>query len=58
VSRADLPPLVLWRNRQTEVHLVLMPKLKNRRGDFEPQIIKLKLLVLRPKLENPPSPWF
>jgi hypothetical protein len=36
----------------------LMPKLRNRRSDFEAQITKLKLLVLRPKLENPPSPWF
>jgi hypothetical protein len=40
VSRADLPPSVLWRNRQTEVCLVLRPKPRNRRGDFETQIIK------------------
>jgi hypothetical protein len=38
VSRADLPPSILWRNRQTEAHLVLRPKLRNRRGDFETQI--------------------
>jgi hypothetical protein len=48
----------LWRNRQTEVHLVLRPKPRNRRGDFEAQIIKPELPVLRPKPENPPPPWF
>jgi hypothetical protein len=37
VSHADLPPSVLWRNRQTEVWLVLRPKPRNRRGDFEAQ---------------------
>jgi hypothetical protein len=35
VSRADLPPSVLRRNRQTKAHLVLRPKPRNRRGDFE-----------------------
>jgi hypothetical protein len=35
VSRADLHPSVLWRNRQTEACLVLMTKPRNRRGDFE-----------------------
>jgi hypothetical protein len=41
VSRADLPPSVLWCNRQTEACLVLRPKQKkNRRGDFEAQITK------------------
>jgi hypothetical protein len=35
MSRADLPPSVLWRNRQTEAHLVLRPKSRNCRGDFE-----------------------
>jgi hypothetical protein len=35
VSRADLPLSVLWRNRQTKAHLVLRPKPRNRRGDFE-----------------------
>jgi hypothetical protein len=35
VSRADLTPSVLWRNRQTEAHLVLRPKSRNRRGDFD-----------------------
>jgi hypothetical protein len=48
----------LWRNRQTEAHLVLSPKPRNRRGDFEAQITKLKLLVLRSKPENPPPSWF
>jgi hypothetical protein len=39
----------LWRNRQTEAHLVLRPKLRNRRGDFESQITKPELPVLRHK---------
>jgi hypothetical protein len=38
--------------------VVLRPKPRNRRGDFEAQITKSELLVLRPKLENPPPPWF
>jgi hypothetical protein len=48
----------LWRNRQTEVHLVLRSKSINRRGDFEVQIIKPELPILRPKPENPLPPWF
>jgi hypothetical protein len=40
VSRADLPPSVLWHNRQTEACLVLRPKPRNRCGDFEAQITK------------------
>jgi hypothetical protein len=35
VSHADLPPSVLWYNRQTEVYLILRPKSKNRHGDFD-----------------------
>jgi hypothetical protein len=58
VSRADLPPSVLWRNRQTEVCLVLRLKPRNRRGDFEAQITKPDLLILRPKPGNPLPPWF
>jgi hypothetical protein len=58
VSHADLPPSVLWRNRQTEAHFIFKHKPRNRRGDFETQITKLKLPVLRPKPENPPQPWF
>jgi hypothetical protein len=38
--------------------LVLRPKPRNRRGDFEAQITKPALPVLRPKPENPPLPWF
>jgi hypothetical protein len=38
--------------------MVLRLKLRNRRGDFEAQITKPELPVLRPKLENPPPPWF
>jgi hypothetical protein len=56
VSRADLLPSVLWRNRQTEAHLVLRPKPRNRHGDFEVQITKPELPVLRPKPGNPPPP--
>jgi hypothetical protein len=37
--------------------LVLRPKPRNRRGDFEAQIIKSELPVLRPKPGNPPPPW-
>jgi hypothetical protein len=49
VSRVVLPPSVLWRNQQTETCLVLSPKPRNCRGDFETQITKSELLVLRPK---------
>jgi hypothetical protein len=48
----------LWHNRQTEAHMVLRPKPRNRHGDFEAQITKPELPVLRPKLGNPPPPWF
>jgi hypothetical protein len=48
----------LWRNRQTEACLVLRSKPRNRRGDFDAQITKLKLPILRPKPGNPPPPWF
>jgi alkanesulfonate monooxygenase SsuD/methylene tetrahydromethanopterin reductase-like flavin-dependent oxidoreductase (luciferase family) len=58
VFRADLPSSVLWRNRQIEAHLILRPKTINHRGDFENQITKPELLVLRPKPGNPPPPWF
>jgi hypothetical protein len=57
-SRTDLTASVLWRNRQTEARLVLRPKPRNRRDDFEPQITKPELPVLRPKPRNPPPPWF
>jgi hypothetical protein len=55
--RADLPPSVLWHNRQTKACLVLRSKLRNRRGDFEAQITKSDLPVLRPKPGNPLPPW-
>jgi hypothetical protein len=58
VSRANLPPSVLWRNRQTEACLVLRPKPRNRCDDFEAQITKPELLVLRHKPRNPPPHWF
>jgi hypothetical protein len=38
--------------------LILRPKSRNRRDDFEAQIIKPELPVLRPKPRNPPSSWF
>jgi hypothetical protein len=38
--------------------MVLRPKSRNHRGDFEAQITKPELPVLRPKPGNPPSPWF
>jgi hypothetical protein len=56
--RADLPQSILWHNRQTEACLVLGPKPRNFRGDFEAQITKPELPVLRPKPRNPPQPWF
>jgi hypothetical protein len=31
---------------------------RNRRGDFDAQITKLYLPILRPKPGNPPPPWF
>jgi hypothetical protein len=58
VSHADLSHSILWCNRQTEAHLVLRPKPRNRRGDFDTQITKPKLPVLRPKSGNPAPPWF
>jgi hypothetical protein len=38
--------------------LVLRPKPRNRCGDFEAKITKQELPILRPKLGNPPPPWF
>jgi hypothetical protein len=38
--------------------MVLMPKPRIHRCDFEAQIIKPELPVLRPKPGNPPPPWF
>jgi hypothetical protein len=52
VSHANLSPSVLLRNRQTEDCLVLRSKPRNRHGDFEVQIIKPKLPVLRSKSPN------
>jgi hypothetical protein len=46
------------RLEKTEAHLVLRPKPRNRHGDFDAQITKPKLPVLRPKPGNPPPPWF
>jgi hypothetical protein len=57
VSRIDHTPLVLWHNRQTEAHLFFRPKPRNHHGDFEAQITKPELPVLRPKSGNPPPPW-
>jgi hypothetical protein len=38
--------------------LVLRTKPRNRHSNFEAQITKTELLVLRPKSENRPPPWF
>jgi hypothetical protein len=38
--------------------LVLRPKPRKRRGDFEAEITKLELPVLMSKSGNPPPPWF
>jgi hypothetical protein len=38
--------------------LVLRHKPRNRCGDFDTQITKSELPVLRPKPGNPPPPWF
>jgi hypothetical protein len=56
--RVNLTPSVLWCNRQTEVCLVLRHKSRNRRSDFDAQITKPELPVLRPKSGNSPPPWF
>jgi hypothetical protein len=58
VSRVDLPPSVLWRNRQTEAYLVLRHKPRNHRDDFNAQITKLKIPILRLKPGNTPPHWF
>jgi hypothetical protein len=58
MSRADLPLSVLWHNRQTEACLVLRLKPRNCHGDFDAQITKPELPVLKPKPGNPPPPWF
>jgi hypothetical protein len=38
--------------------LILRPKPRNHHGDFEAQITKPELPVLRPKPGNPPPPRF
>jgi hypothetical protein len=38
--------------------MILRLKPRNHRGDFEAQIIKPELPILRPKSGNPPPPWF
>jgi hypothetical protein len=48
----------LWCNQQNEACLVLWPKPRNHRGDFQAQITKPELPVLRPKPGNPAPPWF
>jgi hypothetical protein len=52
-SRAVLLSSILCRNQQTIARLVLRPKSRIRCGDFETQITKLQLPVLRLKPENP-----
>jgi hypothetical protein len=48
----------LRRNQQTETHLVLRLKPRNCRGDFDAQVTKSELPILRPKPGDPPPPWF
>jgi hypothetical protein len=57
VSHSILHLLILWRNQQTEVCLVLRSKPRNRRSNFEAQITKLELSVLSTKPGNHRS-WF
>jgi hypothetical protein len=52
VSRTVLAKSVLWHNRQTEACLVLSTKPRNRFANFEAQITKPELPVLRTKPEN------
>jgi hypothetical protein len=52
MSCVDLHLLSLRRNQQTEVCMVLRTKSRNCRGDFEAQITKLYLPVLRIKPET------
>jgi hypothetical protein len=49
-------PSVLWYNQQTVGRLVLRPKQRNHRGDFEAQITKPKLPVLSHKPGNSKPP--
>jgi hypothetical protein len=53
VSCVILLPSVLWCNRKTVARLVLRLKPMNRHGDFEDQITKPELPVLRHKPRNP-----
>jgi hypothetical protein len=58
MSHADFHPSVFLRNRQIDAHFIMRPKPRNCRGDFEAQITKPELPVLRHNLGNPPRPWF
>jgi hypothetical protein len=49
-------PSVLWHNQQTIAHLVLKSKPRNSRGDFDAQITKPYLPILRTKPRNPKPP--
>jgi hypothetical protein len=42
----------LWRNRYTIAYMVLRSKPRNQHGDFEAQITKPELPILRPKPRN------
>jgi hypothetical protein len=55
VSHVVLLRSVLWCNGQNIARLVLRPKPRNHHGDFEAQITKPQLLVLRSKPGNPPT---
>jgi hypothetical protein len=47
VSHTDLPPSVLWRNRQTESYAVSRPKSRNRHSHYETQTEKSSNMDLR-----------
>jgi hypothetical protein len=49
VSHADLHSSILWRNRQTEAHLILRHKPRNHRGDFDIQIKKTVAVGFEPQ---------
>jgi hypothetical protein len=53
VSRANLPPSVLWCNRQTEAHLILRHKPRNRRGDFKDPNHQIRAVSFEAQTKKP-----
>jgi hypothetical protein len=60
LDACSTPTSLCWfcGNWQTEACLILRPKSRNCPGDFEAQITKPELPILRPKSGKPPPPWF